>query len=92
MVPSVANEGVVLDFTVTGSGAERALWVLRTSGGDGTFYQSKVVQKVTYPALISSVVLNERPARWIPWLLPTLKNGVTGVGSDDAQDNVFLQP
>ncbi|CAN5632482.1 hypothetical protein BH09PSE5_BH09PSE5_46450 [soil metagenome] len=36
-IPAVANEGVVLDFTVTGSGATRALWVVRTSGGDGTF-------------------------------------------------------
>jgi FG-GAP-like repeat len=86
IVPSVSAEGVVLDFTVTGTGSTRALWVLRTSGGDGTFYQSKVIQKVTWPRLDSSVVLRNRPAQWIPWLVPAIVNGVAVIASDDLAD------
>lgn len=47
-LPAVANEGVVLDFTVLdadGDGANE-IYVVRTSGGDGTFYQSRTVQRV----------------------------------------------
>ena len=90
LIPPVANEGVVLDFTVTGTSSTRALWVLRTSGGDGSFYQSKVIQKVTWPGLASSVVLNSRPARWIPWLVPTTQNGVAVVASDNASDSTSV--
>lgn len=90
VIPAVANEGVVLDFTVTGAGATRTIWVLRTSGGDGTFYQSKVVQKVAYPAMTSSVVLNQRPATWAPWLVPAVVNGAAVVASDNAQDGISL--
>lgn len=86
LIPPVANEGVVLDFTITGTGSTRTLWVLRTSGGDGSFYQSKVIQKLAWPGLASSVVLNNRPARWIPWLVPTTQNGVAVVASDDASE------
>lgn len=90
IVPSVPNEGVVLDFTVTGTGSTRALWVLRTSGGDGTFYQSKVLQKVTWPGLASSVMLNTRPAQWIPWLVPATVNGVSVVASDNLSDSTSV--
>ncbi len=86
VVPSVPNEGVVLDFTLTGTGSSRALWVLRTSGGDGTFYQSRVIQRVTWPGLTSTVALNRRPAQWIPWLVPALANGVPIVASDNLSD------
>jgi len=86
VIPAVVNEGVVLDFTLTGTGSSRAIWVVRTSGGDGTFYQSRVIQKVTWPALTSSVVLNNRPAKWIPWLVPAVTNGVSVVASDNAAD------
>ena len=90
-IPAVANEGVVLDFTVTGSGTTRALWILRTSGGDGTFYQSKVIQKVQYPLTSNtSVVLNQRPARWVPWLIPAVVNGANVITSDNAADAVAL--
>lgn len=87
-IPSVPNEGVVLDFSVTGSGANRSLWIVRTSGGDGTFYRSRTVQKVSYPSLVSSVVLQERPATWIRWLVPATVNGASVVVSDDASDNL----
>ncbi len=84
VLPAVANEGVALDFTLTGTGASRAIWVLRTSGGDGTFYQSRVVQKVSWTTLASSVPLNTRPAQWVPWLIPTTVGGQNAVAGDDA--------
>lgn len=90
VVPPVANEGVVLDFTVTGTGTTRTLWMLRTSGGDGTFYQSRVIQKVSYPALTSSVVLNQRPARWVPWLIPARVNGTDIITSDDSANAISI--
>lgn len=90
-VPAVSNEGVVLDFTVTGSGATRTLWVLRTSGGDGTFYQSKVIQKVQYPLTSNaSVVLNQRPAQWVPWLIPAVINDANLISSDNSSDFIAL--
>lgn len=88
--PAVLSEGVVLDFTVTGTGSTRAVWVLRTSGGDGTFYQSKVIQKVNYPSLTSSIALSQRPSRWIPWTLPADVNGTSVITSDNLLDSVSV--
>ena len=90
VLPALAGEGVVLDFTLTGTGAGRTIWILRTSGGDGTFYQSRVVQKVGWPGLVSSTVLNQRPALWIPWLIPALVAGQSVIASDNAGDGVSL--
>lgn len=90
VVPAVTGEGVVLDFTVTGSGASRALWVARSSGGDGTFYQSRTVQKVQWPSLASSVVLRQRPAQWFPWLIPTVVNGQQLITTDNAADGISI--
>ncbi len=90
ILPSVVNEGVVLDFTVTGTGATRTLWLVRASGGDGTFYTSRVVQKISYPALASSVVLNKRPAQWIPWRIPAVVNGENIVTSDNVADGISM--
>jgi predicted RNA binding protein with dsRBD fold (UPF0201 family) len=36
------------------------------------------------------VVLNQRPARWIPWLIPATAAGVPVVASDNAQDAVSI--
>jgi len=90
VLPPVANEGVVLDFTVTGTGPTRTLWVVRTSGGDGTFYASRVIQRIAYPSLTSSVVLNQRPAQWIPWLIPASINGANIIASDNAADGISI--
>ena len=89
-IPAVAGEGVVLDFTVTGSGSSRALWVLRTSGGDGTFYQSRTVQRVSWPSLSSSVPLQQRPGAWFQWLIPASVNGQSVVASEDAGAGVTV--
>jgi hypothetical protein len=89
-IPSVPNEGVVLDFAVTGTGSTRTLWVLRTSGGDGTFYQSRTIQKVLWPSLVSTVPLLERPAQWFQWIIPTIVNGESVIASDNASVNVAV--
>ncbi|WP_281915941.1 FG-GAP repeat domain-containing protein [Caldimonas thermodepolymerans] len=91
-IPKVANEGVVLDFAVTGTGASRTLWVLRTSGGDGTFYKSRTVQKVTWPGLVSSTPLLERDPgkQWFQWILPATLNGQAVITSEDASVGVEI--
>lgn len=82
-IPAIANEGVVVDFAVTGTGSTRALWISRTSGGDGTFYQSLTIQRVRWSDKNSSVPFTERPRGWVPWLLPYSRAGVAYIGSDD---------
>lgn len=89
-VPAVANEGVVLDFAVTGSPSTRTLWVLRTSGGDGTFYQSRTIQKVQWPSLSSTVPLSQRPAQWFQWILPTTVGGQAVIASEDASVGISV--
>jgi len=90
LVPGVANEGVVLDFTLTGTGSTRTLWVLRTSGNDGTFYQGRTVQKVAYPSMSATVPLNDRTLPWIPALIPATVGGAAVVTSDNAAETVSL--
>jgi len=88
VVPAVTNEGVVLDFTLTGTGATRTLWVLRTSGNDGTFYQGRAVQKVAYPSMTATLPLNDRTLPWIPSLIPASVGGAAVVTSDNAAEVV----
>jgi hypothetical protein len=83
VVPAVANEGAVVDFALTGSGSSRTLWISRTSGGDGTFYQSRVLQRFVWPTRTSSIVVQDRPGQWVPWLLPYSRAGTAYIGSDD---------
>lgn len=89
-LPAVPGEGVVLDFAVTGSGATRAIWVLRTSGGDGSFYQSRTVQRIQWPSLASTTPLRQRPAAWFPWIIPAVIDGVGYVASEEASVGVRL--
>jgi len=84
-LPSVKSEGVILDFLVTGRSSEKLIWVLRTSGGDGTFYQSTVLQRVVWPSLDSSVVTNVRSGDWIPWIVGKEDQYRTVVSSDNLQ-------
>ena len=90
IIPEVPNEGVVFDFTFTGTGNNRMLWILRTSGGDGTFYQSRVIQKVLWSTLQSTVILNERPAQWIPWIIPTTIGGTKVIAGDNESLGVSI--
>jgi FG-GAP-like repeat len=99
VIPGVPGNGVVLDFSLTGAGSARTLWFLRTSGGDGTFYEGRVLQRVDYASLASTVVLNQRPAQpssgdsrpsWVPWAVPCTVNGVAMIASDDAADELAV--
>ena len=83
VIDAVENEGVVVDFTVTGTGPSRTLWISRTSGGDGTFYQSAVLQRYDWSTGSAEVVVNERPALWVPWIIPYPVGGALHIGSDD---------
>jgi FG-GAP-like repeat len=80
-LPTVANEGVTLDMTFDSG----SIYLLRTSGGDGTFYLSTVIQKISYPSLVSSVIFNSNRASnsgfpWMPWMV--LANGKL-IGTSD---------
>jgi hypothetical protein len=89
-IPAVANEGVVLDVTTTGTGNNRALWVLRTSGGDGTFYVGRTVQRLSWPGLASSIVYANRSTPWTTWLIPATVAGVPSLSSDDLNDGIVI--
>ena len=71
ILPAVANEGVLLDMVFHNN----HIYLLRSSGGDGTFYKSAVVQKVSYPDRLSSVIYNNNRVPiamywdWMPWML-----------------------
>jgi hypothetical protein len=68
-IPAVQNEGVVLDFLVTGTGNTKTIWVLRTSGGDGTFYQSVTVQRYDVATARSTIMYSQRTGTWTPWII-----------------------
>lgn len=85
VIPPVEGEGVILDFVVTESGKQHTLWVLRTSGGDGTFYRGRALQKVDLGTLTYTVPLNDRTKSWVPWIVPTTLEGRPVIASDVPQ-------
>lgn len=89
-IPAVPNEGVLLDFTITEKDGKRYIWVLRSSGGDGTFYQSLTIQKVSYPEMTASVVYSQRPKQWRPWLIPAVSNGTPVITTDNRADGIQI--
>lgn len=90
VLPAVAGQGVVLDFTFSLFGATPSIWLSRTSGSatSGSTFHSRVVQRVDYPSLKSTVVLNQEPGPWIPWLVQTVVNNAFVITSDNAADMV----
>ena len=72
-LPAVAGYGVVLDALVTGTGADRALWILRAGGetGDLNFYGGTAVQRVLWQSGTSSTLLASRTLAWEPWFITT---------------------
>jgi hypothetical protein len=87
-LPPIPGEGVTLDIVYL----HPNIYLLHTSGGDGTFYQSTVIQRVQYPDLESAVVYSTRrpfaweyaPATpygglfpWTPWIVPYQGNIVS---------------
>ncbi|MBM1219206.1 VCBS repeat-containing protein [Ponticoccus sp. SC2-23] len=81
-LPAVPGMGVVLDFAVSDDGA-RNIWVLRTSGGDGSFYDGVAIQRVSWPGLVSEIVEEKRGIRWVPHIAVWEEDGIGYVGSDD---------
>jgi hypothetical protein len=77
VVPPVPGQGVVLDFALTTAGGQRMLWISRTSNpppGEPNiygvnFYASRVIQKVTWPGLVSTIPMQENPGAWVTWLI-----------------------
>lgn len=85
LIPAVANEGVVLDFVVAdadGNGVNE-IYVVRTSGGDGTAYVSRTVQRVLWPSMTSTILIADRPAPWIDFMVPTFSGSQYRLSSDN---------
>lgn len=86
VLPAIPGHGVVLDFTVTGSGATRSVWVVRTT--DGTSqppYQGRLLQRIDWSTRGSAVALHQpSPADWIDWAIPAVINGKNVITSDKA--------
>jgi len=77
-VATVAGYETVLDFTVTGSGAGRVLWVLRTSFAPG--YIDSFLQRVELPTFASSTA--KQGPTWFPWLIPYIRDGIHYLGTN----------
>lgn len=102
VLPPVAGQGVVLDFMVVRGDARpnvtpvysspASIWLSRTSGDatSGSTFQSRVVQRVDYPSLNSTVVLNQEPGPWIPWLIEAVSSDKQSfvITSDNAAEMV----
>jgi len=85
-IPSVPDSSTVLDFAVTVQESNRYIWVNRTNIN----YGSRVIQKVSWPDLTSSVPLNENPKQWLLWILPTIVNNQNVIATDDASFGTLL--
>lgn len=83
ILPRVDKYGVVLDFMTTINNSVRSLWVLRTSGGDGTFYEGIGLQKIVWPGLDSKLVVETREKKWVPWIYDVKINADQYVVSDN---------
>lgn len=85
VLPAVPNEAIVLDFVVFDANLDGTseIYVVRTSGGDGTFYESRTVQRVEWPSLSSTVLISERGKRWIDFLFPVFSSGRYSLVSDN---------
>lgn len=88
LVPPVEGMGIVLDVVVTADDNQRDAWFLRTSGGDGTFYQGVAVQKVSWPDLTTELVSERRGERWFPAIYAWEDEYGRFVGSDDSRNYI----
>lgn len=83
-LPVVPGYGVVLDFVVTGSHADRALWVLRSGGeaGYANFYIGTALQRIVWSSSTSTVPLLNRALPWTQQFFPTTVNGAAVMSAD----------
>ena len=80
-IPIVAGRGVVVDFTFVSSNAQRILYIGRSADGSAAgfaFYSTQTLQAFNLVTTVSTTLL-DRLGRWIPWWLPTARNGQNGV-------------
>ena len=90
VIPPVADAATINDFTLTGTGSARMLWISRTSGS--STYAGRAVQRVNLRTLESTIMLDQTPADWIRWLVPYSRAGLDYIGSDNKSDLVeFLR-
>lgn len=89
-IPKIKGQGVVLDVVATGQPGDRVVWVLRTSGGDGTFYKGACIQRFEIKSKKSEIAYCDKSKRWFPWLITWKKNGRTFVGSDNPKDGISI--
>jgi len=81
VIPKVAGRGVVLDFTLVGNNGKKVLYVARSADGSASgfpFYSTQTLQAVDLQTAVSITLLDQR-GRWVPWWLPTSRNGQNGV-------------
>jgi len=90
VIPTVATFGLVNDFTVTGTGSARTLWVNRQLD-DSAGNNGRLVQRVNLATLQSTVVLQDASQiAWIRWLIPYSRAGQDYIGSDNKADLLEL--
>jgi len=81
IIPTVAGRGVVVDFTFVNNNGQRILYVDRSADGSApgfSFYSTQTLQAFNLVTNVSTTLL-DRPGMWIPWWLPTTRNGQSGV-------------
>lgn len=91
-VPTVPGYGVVLDAAMAGEGDGRALWILRTSGGGGSYYEGNVLQRFEFAARTATEMWRNETSRWEPFLFTWEKDGVQKVGMNMSRPAVNADP
>ncbi|WP_086482175.1 FG-GAP repeat domain-containing protein [Oceanospirillum sanctuarii] len=86
VIPGVSGDTEVLDFAVTNENQQKIIWINRTNEN----YESRVIQKVLWPSLTSSVPLDQNPERWLMWILPTIVNGENVIATEHESFGVLL--
>ena len=90
-LPSRADVPFVLDIAVTGIGADRRIWLLRTGGAENN-NQGNAVQRIAWPSLQSTVPFRRTTGFATFWMLPMTVNGLAVIGSDDGSSLGFTTP
>jgi hypothetical protein len=75
IIPPIFGQGVVLDVLVTEGRQERLLWVLRTSGGNGSFYKGVAIQKYGLKTKRSELIYQNSKLKWWREIVPENKDG-----------------
>ena len=91
IIPKVEGFGTVLDALVTGDFGDKTVWILRTSGGDNTFYKGICIQEYHLNSQSSNLFYCERDRNWFPWLISWESwDEKTYIGSSNLKDGFRL--